>query len=124
MDLMRLIPFLPVVLAPITVFIVIPAILASKLCTLAPPGMSHGRCFRLIMQRGIGATPPLWRSGPITPYDGSSPLQEGTEEFRQRLITYKMIVIGMGFLLFPIMWGLFMILNHKLNNVPIIPGIP
>jgi hypothetical protein len=87
----------------LAVFVVIPAILASRLHRLAPPGMSHFRCFGLVNVRGIGPTP-------------MAPLGEGeSEEFRARLMTYRWIRLGIGFLLLPLMAGSLLILSRNLN---------
>jgi hypothetical protein len=100
---MKLITLLPFGLYVVAVFVVIPAILASKLHRLAPPGMSRFQCFGLVNVRGIGPTP-------------MAPLGEGeSREFRERLMTYRWIRFGMGFLLLPLMAGPLLILSRNLN---------
>jgi hypothetical protein len=78
--------------------IVIHATLAPKLHGLAPQGVSRFRC-----------------ALPI----GSSPLQpamEGTQEFRERQITYRLILFGMAFLLVPLMGSALIILSRILHG--------
>jgi hypothetical protein len=110
---MKLISLLPLALLVVAMLVVIPAILASKLHKRAPPGMSRFRCFCMVVNSGVVMQSPInWRD-PLNPYAGGPPLEEGeTKEFRERLITYRLILFGMAFLLTPLMWGLFMILNR------------
>jgi hypothetical protein len=87
----------------VAAMIVIQAVLASKLHRPAPPGMSRFRCFRML-------------GGRVLSYPYRAPLACGeTKEFRERLITYRAIILGMGFLLMPLMAGLLLILTHRLN---------
>jgi hypothetical protein len=109
--------FSPILLGLVAMLVVVPAVLASKLHGLAPPGMSRFRCFGLVVNGGVGMQSPVdWRN-PLNPYAGGPPLQEGeTKEFRERMIAYRLILLGTAFLTMLPMWGLFMILNAHLKG--------
>jgi hypothetical protein len=80
----------------VAAMIVIYATLASKLHRLAPQGVSRFRCALL-----IGASP-------------LQPTMEGTKEFRERQMTYRLILFGMGFLLMPLVGGSMLVLSRIL----------
>jgi hypothetical protein len=101
----------------VAAIMVIQATLASKLRRLAPQGMSRFQCFRMIsapvMRSPVSVS---WRD-PLNPYASGQPLMEGeTKEFRERLITYRLILLGMAFLLMPFMAGSILILSRILHG--------
>ena len=100
----------------VAAMVVTQAILASKLHRLSAQRISRFRCFRMlsppVMRYPVSAS----RRDPFNPYAYEAPLAWGeTKEFRERLITYRAIILGIGFLLMPLMVGLLMYLTRNLN---------
>jgi hypothetical protein len=101
----------------VAAMIAIQATLASKLHRLAPPGMSRYHCFRMISAPVMRSPVSVSRRDPLNPYASGEPLAEGeTKEFRERLITYRLILFGMAFLLMPLMAGSMTFLSRILHG--------
>jgi hypothetical protein len=97
----------------VAAMIAIQARLASKLHRLAPQGMSRFQCFHMISAPIMRSPASVsWRD-PFNPYASQQPrVAEATKEFRERAITYRLILFAMAFLLMPLMGGALIILSR------------